>query len=152
MKLMTPSKAPEELNWPLKCKTTMQEKEGKKEAERRKLWHRVWRTESLWQAVRYSEKVSDSGFWSAGVCSLGGGNTCYPGEPRDPQVALVVKNPPANVGDFRDTRELGLIRKIPWRRAWQPSPVFLPGESHGQRSLSGRSPQDHKERNTTEAA
>ena len=30
------------------------------------------------------------------------------------------------------------VRKIPWRRAWQPSPVFLPGESHGQRSLAGR--------------
>ena len=29
------------------------------------------------------------------------------------------------------------IRKIPWRRAWQPTPVFLPGESHGQRSLEG---------------
>ena len=27
--------------------------------------------------------------------------------------------------------------KIPWRRAWQPTPVFLPGESHGQRSLAG---------------
>ena len=32
------------------------------------------------------------------------------------------------------------IRKIPWRRAWQPTPVFLPGESHGQRSLSGYGP------------
>ena len=30
-----------------------------------------------------------------------------------------------------------LVRKIPWRRAWQPTPVFLPGESHGQRSLAG---------------
>ena len=29
------------------------------------------------------------------------------------------------------------VQKIPWRRAWQPSPVFLPGESHGQRSLEG---------------
>ena len=29
------------------------------------------------------------------------------------------------------------VRKFPWRRAWQPSPVFLPGESHGQRSLEG---------------
>ena len=29
------------------------------------------------------------------------------------------------------------VRKIPWRRAWQPTPVFLPGESHGQRSLEG---------------
>ena len=35
-------------------------------------------------------------------------------------------------------RRLGFnpwVRKIPWRRAWQPTPVFLPGESHGQRSL-----------------
>ena len=31
------------------------------------------------------------------------------------------------------------IGKIPWRRAWQPTPVFLPGESHGQRSLEGYS-------------
>ena len=32
------------------------------------------------------------------------------------------------------------VGKIPWRRKWQPSPVFLPGESHGQRSLGGYSP------------
>ena len=32
------------------------------------------------------------------------------------------------------------VRKIPWRRAWQPTPVVLPGESHGQRSLAGYSP------------
>ena len=32
------------------------------------------------------------------------------------------------------------VRKIPWRRAWQPTPVFLPGESHGQRSLVGYGP------------
>ena len=38
-----------------------------------------------------------------------------------------------------------LVGKIPWRRAWQPTPVFLPGESHGQRSLVGYSPQGHKE-------
>ena len=37
------------------------------------------------------------------------------------------------------------VRKIPWRRAWQPTPVFLPGESHGQRSLAGYRPQGHKE-------
>ena len=42
------------------------------------------------------------------------------------------------------------VRKIPWRRAWQPTPVFLPGESHGQRSLVGYSPWDRKESNTTE--
>ena len=31
------------------------------------------------------------------------------------------------------------VKKIPWRRAWQPSPVFLPGESHGEKSLEGYS-------------
>ena len=38
------------------------------------------------------------------------------------QVALVLKNPLANAA----------AGKIPWRRKWQPTPVFLPGESHGQ--------------------
>ena len=42
------------------------------------------------------------------------------------------------------------VRKIPWRRKWQPTPVFWPGESHGQRSLAGYSPQDHKESDMTE--
>ena len=41
-------------------------------------------------------------------------------------------------------------RKIPWRREWQPTPVFLPGEFHGQRSLMGYSPWDCKESDTTE--
>ena len=40
----------------------------------------------------------------------------------------------------RHGRSLGFdpwVEKIPWRRKWQPTPVFLPGESHGQRSLAG---------------
>ena len=41
------------------------------------------------------------------------------------------------------------VGKIPWRRKWQPTPVFLPGESHGQRSLAGYSPWGHKESDTT---
>ncbi len=40
--------------------------------------------------------------------------------------------------------------KIHWRRKWQPTPVFLPGESHGQRSLVGYSPWGHKELDMTE--
>ena len=32
------------------------------------------------------------------------------------------------------------VRTIPWRKKWQPTPVFLPGEFHGQRSLAGYSP------------
>ena len=42
------------------------------------------------------------------------------------------------------------VRKIPWRRKWQPTPVFLPGKSHGQRSLVGYSPWGYKESGTTE--
>ena len=43
------------------------------------------------------------------------------------------------------------VRKTPWRRPWQPTPVFLPGESHGQRGLAGYSPKGYKESDTTEA-
>ena len=42
------------------------------------------------------------------------------------------------------------VRKIPWRRKWQPTPVFLPAEYHGQRSLAGYSPWDRKESDMTE--
>ena len=42
------------------------------------------------------------------------------------------------------------VGKIPWSRKWQPTPVSLPGESHGQRSLAGYSPWGHKESDVTE--
>ena len=42
------------------------------------------------------------------------------------------------------------VGKIPWRREWQPTPVFLPGESHGQRKLAGYSPGGHRELDSTE--
>ena len=84
------------------------------------------------------------------------------------QVALVVKNPPANAGD----RRRGFnpwVGKISWKRPGPrtpveetgdagsflsgevaPTPVFLPGESHGQRSLAGYSPWGHKDSEMTE--
>ena len=55
-----------------------------------------------------------------------------------------VKNPPANVGG---AGFYPWVRKIPWGRKWQPTPVFLPGESHGQRvrySPWGRKRGGHK--------
>ena len=61
------------------------------------------------------------------------------------QVALVVKNSPANAGDKRDAGLISGSGRIPWWRTWQPSPVFLPGESHGQRSLEGYSPWGRRE-------
>ena len=42
------------------------------------------------------------------------------------------------------------IGKIPWRRKWQPTSVFLPEKLHGQRSLADCSPRAHKESDTTE--
>ena len=42
------------------------------------------------------------------------------------------------------------VRKMPWRRKWQPTPVFLPAESHGQRNLVGYSPWGSRESNMTE--
>ena len=44
------------------------------------------------------------------------------------------------------------VRKIPWRRKWQPTPVSLPGESHGQRRVAGNSPWGRKESDMTEMA
>ena len=55
----------------------------------------------------------------------------------------VVVNPPANAGD---------AGKIPWMRAWQCTPVFLPEKSHGQRKVSGYSPWGCRELDPTEHA
>ena len=42
--------------------------------------------------------------------------------------------------------------EIPWKKAWQPTSIFLPGKSHGWRSLAGYSSQDHKELDKTEVS
>ena len=61
-------------------------------------------------------------------------------------VAQRLKRLPA----MRESRVQSLGGKIPWRRKWQLTPVFLPGESHGWRSLVGYSPWGCKESDTTE--
>ena len=53
----------------------------------------------------------------------------------------MVKNLPAK----QETQVPSQGRKISWKRKWQPTPVFLPGKSHGQRSLTDDSPRDRKE-------
>ena len=88
----------------------------------------------------------DHSIWGLTVCS---GDTAWPlsvwlGEllmtfknsTGASQVALVVKN----CLPLQETSRCWFdpwVRKIPWRRAWQPTPLFLPGESHGQNSLVG---------------
>ena len=85
-------------------------------------------------------------------------------------ISGLIKEPPGSPGGSEDKasacnvgdpgsipglgRSLGWedlwVGKIPWRRKWQPTPVFLPGESPGQRSLLGCSPWGHTELDTTE--
>ena len=65
-------------------------------------------------------------------------------------MTLGVKNLPASAGDVRDVGLIPGSGRLPWRRAWQPTPGFLPGESHGQRSLVGYSPQGHTVLDTVE--
>ena len=72
---------------------------------------------------------------------LGGG--------RVPGGGAVVKNMPAMQQTQRHRFD-PWVGEIPWRRTWQPTPVFLPGKSHGQRSLLGYSPCGHKESDTAE--
>ena len=62
------------------------------------------------------------------------------------QVAQMVKNSAA----MQDTWVRSLVGKIPWKRAWEPTPVFFPGDFHGRRSLVSYSAWDRRESDTTE--
>ena len=71
----------------------------------------------------------------AGCCLLG-----FPAQ---------VNSPPASGGGARDAGPTR-VRKVPWRRKRPPTPVFLSGKSHGQRSLVGYRPWGRKDSDTTE--
>ena len=60
-------------------------------------------------------------------------------------MSQMVKNPSANPGDEGSVPWSG---RSPWRSEWLPTPVFLPGEFHGQRSLAGYHAQDEEESDT----
>ena len=64
----------------------------------------------------------------------------------------MVNNPPANAGRPKRLEFDPLVGKISWRRAWQSTLVFLPGESHEQRSPAGYNPWGYKESDMTEVA
>ena len=71
---------------------------------------------------------------------------------RASQVVLVVKNPPA-IAEMEEMWVQSLGRENPQEEGmedWQPTPVFLSGESYGQRSLAGYNPWGHKELDMTE--
>ena len=93
-------------------------------------------SDSLWpRGLQASLSITDSRSWLK-PCPLR--RWCHP--TISSSVAHTVKNPPAMWKSW--------IGKIPWRRAWQPTPVFLSGESLGQRSLVGYSPWGQKESDT----
>ena len=92
-------------------------------------------TQSKWFLLRVGmKKFSESKIQSA------------QSEEKDLPVGQMVKNLPAR----QETWVRSLDGKILWRREWEPTPVFLPGESHGQRSLAGYSLWGCKELNMTE--
>ena len=66
-------------------------------------------------------------------------------------MALVVKNPPTNAGDRRDVGSIPRSGRSPWKKAWQPTPVFLPGESPWTEEPGGLQSVGQKESDTTEA-
>ena len=62
----------------------------------------------------------------------------------------VVKNLPVNAGDTKDVGLIPGLGRFPWRKKWQPAPVFLPRKFHGQRNLVSYSSWGLKESDTTE--
>ena len=68
-----------------------------------------------------------------------------------PRVAVVGKEPACQCRRYKRCGFNPWVGKIPWGRAQQPIPVFLPGEFHGQRKLVSYNPGGHKKLNITEA-
>ena len=68
-------------------------------------------------------------------------------------MVLLVKKLPGNAGDIRDASLIPGSGRSPGEGAWQPTPIFMPGESHedSQRSLTDYSPQGLEEHDVTEA-
>ena len=63
-----------------------------------------------------------------------------------PENDTVIDDSPTDACDVEDRDTVQpRVRKMPWRRKWQPTPVFCPGKSYGQRSLACYSPWDYKE-------
>ena len=92
-----------------------------------------------WAVISSIGDLPDRGLKPASLCLLNCQEVSFPlAYLRSPPGVQVVKNPPANAQE--ETRVQSLIRKTPWRKKWQPTPVFLTGKFHGQRSLADYSP------------
>ena len=105
-------------------------------------------TESSMVDHRDWEQKGMRSYCLIGMCA----KSLQSGDLPDPGIKPTSLMSPALTGIFftSSTTWEALSWKIPWRRKWQPPAVFLPGESHGQRSLVGYSPWGCKESDTTE--
>ena len=98
------------------------------------------------------EAMGMSSWWQSHGRSLGGGATTGEYRPaRGFPGGSAVKESTCNTGATGDVGSIPGLGRSLGGRAWQPTPIFLPGDSHGQRSLAGRSPWGRKEANMTEA-
>ena len=104
--------------------------------------------------LQYSglENSMDRGTWQATVQRLWTQLSEFPFHYHLPLIlwASLVAQTIKNLPSVQETRFAPWVGKIRWRRKRQPTPVFLPGESHGQRSLVGYSPWARKESDLTE--
>ena len=73
-------------------------------------------------------------------------------DPMDSSPSTSLKEPACQCRRWKRCGFNPWVRKIPWRRKWKHTPAFLPGESYGQRSLAGYSPQGRKESDMTEVS
>ena len=86
----------------------------------------------------HSSFCSESVFLREAILLLGDNFTIKMGFPAGSAVNNLLAN------QYRKEGFDPWVGKIPWSRKWQPTPVFLPGKSHGQRSLADYSPGDHE--------
>ena len=124
----------------------------------RALRARAWLTSQPLQTLASPPRSSLSSFWPCVLPQNIAGTRspsllpaweAFVGDCAASQVALVAKNPPATARDQETGFDPGLVG-ILWRRAWRPTPVFLPGESHGQRRLTDSSPWGHSTESRTQ--